>query len=376
MSDVDEVDTCIIGAGVVGLAIARELTNRGGEVLILESSPKFGEGISSRNSEVIHAGIYYPKDSLKATLCVRGKKLLYEYCAQRNVAHRRLGKLIVATNSEEESQLETIRDRANGNDVDDIDFVSSSALKDIEPAVQATAALLSPSTGIISAHDLMTAFLGDIEANGGSLACRASVTSVNVESSGFLLNCDIDGHSYRLKCRRLVNSAGLNAQDVAGSISGFNPGLIPKQYLCKGNYFIYQARNPFFHLIYPVPDTGGAGLGVHATIDMGGQVKFGPDVEYIEEADYSVSETSFSHSIEAIRRYFPSLDDRHLAPGYAGIRPKLQGPGDSPEDFIIQGFESHEINGLVNLYGIESPGLTSSMAIAETVSTRLDATSG
>ena len=371
MSEIEKIQTCVIGAGVVGLAVARELASRGRQVLVLEKDARYGEGVSSRNSEVIHAGIYYPKGSLKATLCVRGKHLLYEYCRERNISHRRLGKLIVATERSEEDELETILERADANGVTDLEVLTAMQAKRLEPEVSATAALLSPSTGIISAAELMTAFLGDVEAAGGSLACHAALRSVETDVDGFRLQVDIQGEDYPLICEELINCAGLGAQMVARCIEGLAPGEIPELFLCKGNYFLMQGRCPFNHLIYPVPEQGGTGLGVHATIDLGGQVKFGPDIEYVDNEEYSVSTARLAAGLASIRRYFPSLDQTQLTPGYAGIRPKLQAPGETPRDFEIQGSECHGMAGLVNLYGIESPGLTSSMAIAETVAARL-----
>ena len=365
------VDVCVVGAGVIGLAIARELAISGKDVLVLEQGPRFGEGISSRNSEVIHAGIYYPAGSLKAELCVRGRALLYEYCEFRSIGHDRIGKLIVATTETEELQLENIKRQAGDNGVDDLGEVSRHRLLEIEPALHATMALLSPSTGIISASDLMTSLLADLESCGGTLATRSTVRSVEFGKSGFTLRCDIKNDHYEFQCERLVNAAGLGAQRLAASIEGLSQEFVPPLFLCKGNYFTYQGRSPFAHLIYPLPEHGGAGLGVHATIDLGGQVKFGPDAEYVETEDYAVSAGGLDHSVHAIRKFFPALDANRLVTGYAGIRPKLQGPGDPFCDFVIQAEDVHQIPGLVNLFGIESPGLTSSMAIAETVAARL-----
>jgi L-2-hydroxyglutarate oxidase LhgO len=365
------VDVCIVGAGVIGLAIARELAIFGKDVLVLEQGPRYGEGVSSRNSEVIHAGIYYPAGSLKAELCVRGKSMLYEYCESRNIGHDRMGKLIVATTAAEEEQLAGIKRQAGDNGVDDLVEVSRQRLEEMEPALNASMALFSPSTGIISAPELMTSLLADLESGGGTLATRSTVSTVQCGQSGFSVNCNIENQPYEFQCERLVNAAGLGAQQLAASIDGLSPEFVPALFLCKGNYFTYQGGSPFSHLIYPVPERGGAGLGVHATIDLGGQVKFGPDVEYVETEDYSVSDERLDQGVHAIRRYFPSLDPERLLAGYAGIRPKLQGPGDPFCDFVIQGEDAHQIPGLVNLFGIESPGLTSSMAIAETVAARL-----
>ncbi|MBT4161646.1 MAG: NAD(P)/FAD-dependent oxidoreductase [Gammaproteobacteria bacterium] len=371
MTDIAYTDICVVGAGVVGLAVARELALRGHKVVVLEKSERFGEGISSRNSEVIHAGIYYPDNSLKARLCVRGKNQLYEYCESRHVPHRRLGKLIVATSDEENNQLAAILEKARRSEVVDLEYIEGAKLKALEPAVNSRLALLSPSTGIIDVHGLMTSFLADLEANDGSLACRAEVKNVRRNVDGFIVEVAVDGGSYSIGCRGLVNSAGLGAQSVAASVEGLNPAIIPPLYFCKGSYFLLQAKNPFNHLIYPVPDPSGAGLGVHATIDTGGQVRFGPDVEYIGAENYRVSDERLAMSYDAIRRYYPGLEDGWLIPGYAGIRPKLQAPGDEPADFVIQTADDHEIPGLINLFGIESPGLTSSMAIAETVAASL-----
>jgi L-2-hydroxyglutarate oxidase LhgO len=371
MNNTEKVEVCIVGAGVIGLAIARALANSGKDVLVLEQGPRFGEGVSSRNSEVIHAGIYYPVNSLKAELCVRGKSLLYEYCESRNIGHDRIGKLIVATTPAEEEQLEGIKRQAGDNGVSDLVEVSRQRLEKMEPALNASMALFSPSTGIISAAELMTSLLADLESAGGTLATRSSVTAVQTRQTGFSVKCDIENQPYEFLCERLVNAAGLGAQQLAASIDGLSAEFVPPLFLCKGNYFTYQGRSPFSHLIYPVPERGGAGLGVHATIDLGGQVKFGPDVEYVETEDYYVSNERLDQSVEAIRRYFPTLDPGRLVAGYAGIRPKLQGPGDPFCDFVIQGEDAHQVRGLVNLFGIESPGLTSSMAIADTVAARL-----
>jgi L-2-hydroxyglutarate oxidase LhgO len=365
------VDVCIVGAGVIGLAIARELAISGKDVLVLEQGQRIGEGVSSRNSEVIHAGIYYPAGSLKAELCVRGKSLLYEYCASRGIGHDRIGKLIVATTEAEEQQLQDIKRQAADNGVDDLVEVSRHRLQEMEPALNASMALFSPSTGIVSAPDLMTSLLADLESCGGTLATRSYVSAVKYGTLGFTVRCDIENELYEFQCERLVNAAGLGAQQLATSIEGLSQEFVPPLFLCKGNYFTYQGRSPFSHLIYPLPERGGAGLGVHATIDLGGQVKFGPDVEYVETEDYAVSDDRLDQGIRAIRKYFPALDQDRLVAGYAGIRPKLQGPGDPFCDFVIQAEDVHQVPGLVNLFGVESPGLTSSIAIAETVAARL-----
>ena len=363
----DHVDTCVIGGGVIGLAIGRALSQVASEVLVLEQADDFGQGVSSRNSEVIHAGIYYPKNSLKSVFCLRGKSLLYEYCKQRNIPAQNCGKLIVATMPEEEEALEKIRLTAFESGVEDLTYWSEQALKKKEPGVRASSALFSPSTGIVSSHELMASLSGDITNQHGQLVLNTRVTSVTRETSGFKLACEIDGEPYSFITRVLVNAAGLGAQDLASQCDFIETKDIPTLYLCKGSYYVYSGRNPFNHLIYPVPEKSGAGLGVHATIDLGGQLKFGPDVEYIEAEDYSLSTSREEAYYRAIRRYFPDLQDGQLQPGYVGIRPKLQGPGDSVRDFVIESQPDHGVRGYVQLFGIESPGLTSSLAIGEYV---------
>lgn len=368
----EEVAACVIGAGVIGLATARALSMSGMDVLVLEQGPRIGEGVSSRNSEVIHAGIYYPAGSLKAELCVRGKHLLYDYCEAHQVSHQRIGKLIVAADLEDEAQLSVIEQKAMGNGVEDLEWLSQAQVQQLEPALQAVAALRSPSTGIISAHELMLSFQGDLEAHGGSVALATEVVDINFTGSVFELDCISGGEAYQFASKRLINAAGLATQNIAAMLDESSVD-IPPLYYCKGSYFSYQGRSPFSRLIYPVPEANGAGLGVHATLDMGGQLKFGPDVEYIQNEDYEVSGQRIDSHVEAIRRYFPELDRDRLVPAYSGIRPKIQAPGEPPADFMIQGPGNHGIAGLVNLFGIESPGLTSSMAIAETVLDQLQA---
>jgi len=362
------IDTCVIGGGVVGLAIARSLAPVVNDLIVVDQAPHIGQGVSSRNSEVIHAGIYYPQDSLKARFCVEGKQLLYEYCESHKVSYQRCGKLIVANGDDEEQALAGISAKAAANDVEDLQHWGAKKLSEVEPAVAGTAALYSPSTGIVSAHELMASYLGDVEANGGFFAGSSRVVSIKIDGDGFVVEADVGtGESFLFRCRQLINSAGLGAQQVANTIDGYDKAMTPELFFCKGNYFTLQGRNPFNHLIYPVPDPSGAGLGVHATLDLGGQVKFGPDVEYQESEDYSVSEARCSEFYVAIRKYFPSLEDGALVPGYAGIRPKLQGPGDPVRDFVVQTQSDHGISGLVQLFGIESPGLTSSLAIGQYV---------
>jgi len=365
------LDVCVIGAGVVGLAVARQLAAGGKNVLVVEREDEFGKGISSRNSEVIHAGIHYPQGSLKATLCVSGKSLLYEYCATRNIGCKQIGKLIVATTSAEVAQLEVIKQQAEDNGVKDLREVSNQWLANKEPALKAKKALFSPSTGIICASDFMHSLLADLESCGGILATRSFVRAIEQTPFGLSVKCDIENESYDFKCKNLINSGGLGAKPIAESIIDLSRKYVPPIFLCKGSYFSYQGSSPFSHLVYPVPDPGGLGLGVHATINFGGQLKFGPDVEYVETENYEVSDSRLAEAIKAIKKYFPLVETNKLVADYAGIRPKLQGPSDQFSDFMIQGEEVHQIPGLINLFGIESPGLTASMAIAETVAARL-----
>jgi len=365
------MDACVIGAGVVGLAVAKRLTEEGYSVAVIEKEASFGQGISSRNSEVIHAGIYYPAGSLKAQLCVEGKKLLYKYCESRSIPFSRPGKLIVATNTSEESTLTSIKQRAEVNGVYDLEWLDSVEVKKKEPLLKASAALLSPSTGIINCHDLMMAYLADIERNGGFMVPLTSFQKATVKEQGFIVETLSNGEDFTLECKILINAAGLSATQVASSIDGLVQEQIPSLHYCKGNYFSLSGASPFRHLIYPVPDASGAGLGIHATLDLAGQTRFGPDVEWIEHEDYLVNESRAQLYEDAIKRYFPTLKPANLVPAYSGIRPKLSPQGQPAEDFIIQDENTHHIPGLVQLFGIESPGLTSSLAIADEVLNRV-----
>lgn len=360
----DRVEAVVIGAGVVGLAVARALALSGREVIVLESEDAIGTGTSSRNSEVIHAGIYYPKDSLKAAYCVAGRKRLYPYCAERGIGHRRCGKLIVATDEDQIPGLRELEEKARTNGVDDIRWIEGAEAMALEPALDCMAALLSPSTGIIDSHGLMLAYQGDAEAAGAMIAFRSPVTGGRVGGDGIEL--DVGGDApMTVAARAVVNAAGLHAQSLARSLQGIDPALVPPCYFAKGNYFSLAGRAPFTHLIYPAPEA--AGLGVHLTLDLGGQAKFGPDVEWVEEIGYDVDPGRCQGFYAAVRRYWPGLPDDSLQPAYAGIRPKIQAPGEPARDFMIQGPGDHGIAGLVNLYGIESPGLTASLAIADAV---------
>lgn len=364
-----DVDCVVIGAGVVGLAIARALAQSGREVLVAEATEAIGTGTSSRNSEVIHAGIYYPAGSLKARLCVRGKHLLYAYCAERGIPHKRLGKLIVATSAEQAAQLEGIAQRARANGVDDLQFISGEDAMRLEPALQCTAALVSPSTGIVDSHALMLAYQGDAENAGAQCVFHTPLVSGRVRpEGGFDLQFGGDD-AMSLSCNVLINSAGLQAPALARRIDGVPAASIPTDYLCKGSYFTLSGRAPFSRLIYPVPQH--AGLGVHLTLDMGGQAKFGPDTEWVGTEDYTLDPARAEVFYAAVRSYWPALPDDALAPGYTGIRPKISGPHEPAADFVIAGPAAHGVRGLVNLFGIESPGLTSSLALAEETLARL-----
>lgn len=354
----------MIGAGVVGLAVARALALRGRETLVLEAEDAIGTGTSSRNSEVIHAGIYYPPGSMKAELCVRGKHLLYAYCEARKIEHRRCGKLIVAADDEQVAALERIEATARANGVTDLRWLDAAEAKAMEPALSCVTALLSPSTGIVDSHGLMLALQGDLEAAGGTVAFRAPVRRGHCGPRGIFLEAGAE-ELIELEARIVVNSAGLHAQALARRIEGLPPDSIPPSGYAKGNYYVLQGRPPFRHLIYPVPEPGG--LGVHLTLDLAGQARFGPDVEWIEKLDYTVDPARAERFYRVIRRYWPGLSDGSLYPGYAGIRPKLGGPAAGATDFLIQGAQTHGVGGLINLYGIESPGLTAALAIAERV---------
>lgn len=364
-----DIDCIVVGAGVVGLAVARALALQGREVLVAEATEGIGTGTSSRNSEVIHAGIYYPTGSLKAQLCVRGKHLLYDYCQARGVPYQRLGKLIVATTDDEARLLDGIAERARLNGVDDMRKLSAEQAMAMEPALHCTAALLSPSTGIVDSHGLMLAYQGDAENAGAQCVFHTPMLSARVRpEGGFEVEFGGD-EAMRLSCTVLINASGIHAPTLARRIEGLPPACIPDEYLCKGSYFTLGARAPFSHLIYPVPQH--AGLGVHLTLDLGGQAKFGPDTEWIAEEDYTLDARRAEVFYEAVRRYWPALPDGALAPGYTGIRPKISGPHEPAADFVISGPAVHGVAGLVNLFGIESPGLTASLAIADETLARL-----
>jgi L-2-hydroxyglutarate oxidase LhgO len=360
----DKVECVVIGAGVIGLAIARRLAQAGREVVVLEAAEGIGTVTSSRNSEVIHAGIYYPAGSLMARMCVNGKRALYEYCREHGIPHRNCGKLIVATTSKETAKLQSIRAHAEANGVADLQTLTGDAARALEPALNCDAALLSPSTGIIDSHAYMLALRGEAEDAGAAFAFHTPLLGAKALADSIQL--DAGGSApIALECRLLINAAGLNASAVARSIDGMPNDLIPPAYLAKGNYFSCSARAPFSHLIYPVPEPGG--LGVHLTLDMAGQARFGPDVEWVDRIDYAVDPARAERFYPAIRRYWPTLPDGALMPSYSGMRPKIVPPAVAVQDFLIQGPRDHGIGGLINLFGIESPGLTSSLAIADYV---------
>jgi len=359
----DQVDCVVVGAGVIGLAVARALALQGREVLVLEAANAIGTGTSSRNSEVIHAGIYYAPGSRKASLCVQGRALLYDYCQQRGISHRRCGKLLVATEAAQVPQLQGIAEQARRNGVTDLKLLSAHEARQIEPQLVCQAALLSPSTGIVDSHGLMLALLGDLENAGGVVALQSPLEKACQVPSGIELLAT-DGT--RLLARTVVNAAGLQAPALAEQFTGLDPQHVPTAFYAKGNYFTLATRAPFSHLIYPVPQA--AGLGVHLTLDLGGQAKFGPDVQWVDTPDDLTVDPARGDSFYAeVRKYWPGLQDGALLPGYAGIRPKISGPDAPTRDFMIQGPRDHGVQGLVNLFGIESPGLTSCLAIGELV---------
>jgi L-2-hydroxyglutarate oxidase LhgO len=361
---VESVDCIVVGAGVVGLAVARALALAGREVVILDAAEGIGTETSSRNSEVIHAGIYYPAGSFMARFCVAGRKALYAYCAAKGVPHVNCGKLIVATNAEEDAMLAGIKRRAEVNGVEGMRVLTVAEAVAMEPNLSCTSALLSPATGIVDSHAFMLALQGDAENAGAVPVFFSPVTGGRVVQGG--VEIEVGGaEPMTVRCRLLVNSAGLHAPGLASRIVGMPRDRIPTAYYAKGNYFTLSGRSPFSRLIYPVPVPGG--LGVHLPIDLGGQARFGPDVQWIDAIDYTVDPTRADSFYAAVRKYWPALMDHALQPGYAGIRPKIVPRGASAQDFVVQGPRTHGVSGLINLFGIESPGLTASLALAEYV---------
>ena len=370
----DRIDAVVVGAGAVGLAVARELALRGRETVVLEATTGIGNGISSRNSEVVHAGLYDTAGSLKARLCVAGRRLLYPYCEAHGVGHRRCGKLVVAATAAQVETLRGVERRALANGVEGLRWLSGDEARELEPALAGEAALHSTATGIIDSHALMLAYQGDLERAGGMLALRSPLEAACVVADGFVLQVGGDS-PFEIETGLLVNSAGLHAPALAARIDGLGPSHVPSTWFAKGNYCALAGRSPFTRLVYPVPEPGG--LGVHLTLDLAGQARFGPDVEWLDtrspdDIDYAVDPARAELFYAAIRRYWPGLKDGSLAPAYSGVRPKLHAPGAPASDFVLQGPEAHGVPGLVNLYGIESPGLTASLAIAAEVARRLE----
>ena len=359
----DQVECVVIGAGVVGLAVARALALSRREVMVLEAAPAIGTGTSSRNSEVIHAGIYYAAGSLKARLCVQGKGLLYDYCAERGIGHRRCGKLIVATAQAQLAQLQGMVERAVCNGVNDLVLLTRQQAFALEPQLRCEGAVYSPSTGIVDSHALMLALQGDVENADGMVVLNAPVAYAECTHSAINL---VAADGTCLQAKTVVNAAGLQAPALARCFKGLDPRHVPRAWFAKGSYFTLSGRAPFNHLIYPVPEA--AGLGVHLTLDLGGQARFGPDVQWVSSSDDLAVDPARGHAFYAeVRKYWPALQDGALIPGYAGIRPKIHGPDEPAGDFSIQGPADHGVPGLVNLFGIESPGLTSALAIGEYV---------
>lgn len=374
----EKFDHCIIGAGVVGLAIAFKLSQKwpAAKILLIEAHQQFGSETSSRNSEVIHAGIYYPENTLKAKLCLNGREQLYQFCQDYAVPYQSIGKLIVASDNSDLNQLESIQKNAQKNGVF-LNQLNQKECHDLEPNVNAKAALISPETGIIDSHSYMQTLLTLAEQQGVLYSPNTRFQSAEKSQQGFQVRVNTLDGAFNFRCQYLINSAGLHAPDVAKNIISCNrittniptniTSSIPQYHFCRGQYFSYQGKAPFSHLIYPLPNKNTAGLGIHATLDLSGQVRFGPDVEFIKTLDYSLNESRKKDFIRAIQPYFPTLDPNKLVPSYCGIRPKLTGPSESAADFIIQTQNEHNMVGLINLFGIESPGLTASLAIADRI---------
>lgn len=360
----NEVECIVIGAGAVGLACAAALARYGREVIVLEAQSAIGTQTSSRNSEVIHAGIYYPPGSLKAKLCLRGKQQIYSFAKDRGVAHANTAKLIVAANSDQVTRLETIRQNAIASGVTDLEMLNRAQVERIEPAIQCEAALYSPSTGIIDSHAYMLALQGELEANGGMVVCNTPVAGGRISGNAIIVDTAGDEPG-SVKTRLLVNSAGLNAPALARSIKGISRDAIPREYYAIGHYYSLSGASPCQRLIYPVPEPGG--LGIHLTVDLAGQARFGPDVRWIDGVDYSFDESGQRAFVEAIQSYLPEIAEDRLVPAFTGIRPKIAGPNQPAADFRLAGPSVHGVPGLINLFGIESPGLTASLAIGDCV---------
>lgn len=361
-----DVDVIVVGAGVIGLALGRAAALAGQSVLVLEQAPAAGSETSARNSEVIHAGIYYPPGTLKARLCVEGRSLLYDYCAARGIAARRIGKLIVATSAAEEAKLSVIAETAAANGVNDLQWLSAGEVARLEPQVRCTMGLFSPSTGIVDSSAYMLSLQGEAEANGASFAFRSRFMTAARRNGVFVVQARSDnGEMAEVSCSRLVNCAGHGAHAVARAVEGIDTAMLPPRFLAKGSYCSVSGRAPFRHLVYPVPVSGA--LGIHATLDQAGAVRFGPDIEWVDSLDYSLQPDIAARFQKAVAAYWPGVLGRTLEPGYCGIRPKIHGPDTAFADFVVQTRAQHGIPGLINLFGIESPGLTSSLALARHV---------
>lgn len=379
-SALDQFEVCIIGAGVIGLATAYELTLQQDidptSIILLDKLPQFGQSTSSRNSEVIHAGIYYPPGSLKSRLCLEGKLALYRYLETHDLPFKRIGKLIVAQ-SHQQDQLDHIAANARACGIDDLERLTKSQVTSLEPSVSACSGLYSPSTGILDSHAYMHNLLNQAERAGVLFSPNTEAVGIEANGGGFTITTQSCADQknrdepYRFHADKLVNAAGLEATAVAQSITGLTATNIPKVHFAKGDYFTYTGKSPFTHLVYPIPEANTAGLGVHSTLDMGGQLKFGPDVEYVEQASYDIDSSKKEQFAALIQTYFPDLNPELLQPAYSGIRPKLSGPGEASSDFCIQTQADHGLTGLVQLFGIESPGLTASLAIAKYVAVSL-----
>lgn len=377
--DTAEVETVIVGAGVIGLAIGAEIARRGGQAFILEADKTIGSGISSRNSEVIHSGIYYPEASLKRQFCVEGRQLLYAYCDRHNIAYRKCGKLVVATNNREIAKIEAIARQAERNGVEGVQLIDGKKAQELEPALVAVAALHVLETGIIDSHAYMSSLLGEVESAGGAVLLRHRVTAGHCVAGSFEINVQTPSGALLVKTRHLIIAGGLWSHDIAAQLDGYAPLSVPSLTLAKGSYFSYSGPPTFKRLIYPAPVDGG--LGTHLTLDLGGRMRFGPDVEWLqtnhpEQINFNVDPARVFSFYESIRRYWPGLPDATLIPDYSGVRPKLSRRGETPADFLPHGPKDHGLAGLVVLYGIESPGLTSSPAIARHVVELLSASAG
>jgi L-2-hydroxyglutarate oxidase LhgO len=368
---VESVQTLVVGAGVIGLAIARQLAREGHEVLVVESADRIGLETSSRNSEVIHAGLYYRPGSLKAGLCVEGRRLLYAFCQEFHVPHREIGKYIVATTEAERGKLQEIARIAELNGVTDLVAMTGKEVEKEEPEVSCLAGLFSPSTGIIDSHALMLALLGDLEERGGTVALKTTLTGGRIEGDRrIFVSIAVEDGGVELRCDNLINAAGHGAHAVAAAVTGYPASLLPPRFLAKGNYCSVSGRSPFRRLIYPVPTPGA--LGTHVTLDLQGNMRLGPDIVWVDQVDYSVSEDIAAGFSESCRKFWPGVARRNLTPSYCGVRPKIHGADQSFADFRIDGPRLHGVAGFVNLFGIESPGLTSSLAIARYVSAQLE----